>query len=59
MLVLQPLQSLVSSPLELTVTSQPITDLPQRAVIYILGDVYISAQVVDMDDNPTGPMSVP
>ena len=46
------MHSLVSSPLELTVTSQPVTDLPQLAVIHILADVYISVQVVDVDDKP-------
>ena len=51
-IVLRPLQSLVSSPLELTVTRQPVTDPPQRAVIHILADIYISAQVVDVDDKP-------
>ena len=51
-IVLRPLQSLVGSQLELTVTSQPVTDLSQRAVIHILADVYVSVQVVDVDDNP-------
>ena len=52
MIVLRPLQSLVSSPLELTVASQPVTGLPQRGVIHILADVYISAQIADVVDKP-------
>ena len=53
MVVLRPLQSLVSCPLKLTVTIGSLSQTPhRRAVIHILADVYISAQVVDMDDKP-------